>query len=413
MQVQVSKWSTFVPLAVPDYRRLLTGTVLWWQCFHMEMVVLGWLVFDLTSSPWMVSLVSFARTLPLLLMGLFSSSIIDYFGRRPVVIVAQFVNLCAYVAMILLAWSGAAAPWNIALVAFCLGTAWAIDWPTRRSLVPDILGKARVVDGLLLESFLTGLARIIGPALAGGLIARFGAAGCYAGMALLSLLALASMLPLLHAPSTRTTKVFKGISLKTLGEGMRYVRSNPVIFAVIATTFVMNLWIFPYVSLLPVFAREVLRKGPVELGFLSTATGLGSFLGLLLINWLRRRYSVGLLFVTGTTWICIMLFVFACSRYYPFSWLMLFCAGMGMSCFGTLQSTIILLATSDEMRSRVMGILVLAIGGDPLGELQIGSLAQHFGVQITLAGQAGAAALVVALITLLLPGLRQMEKQEG
>ena len=100
MQVQVSKWSTFVPLAVPDYRRLLTGTVLWWQCFHMEMVVLGWLVFDLTSSPWMVSLVSFARTLPLLLMGLFSSSIIDYFGRRPVVIVAQFVNLCAYVAMI-------------------------------------------------------------------------------------------------------------------------------------------------------------------------------------------------------------------------------------------------------------------------------------------------------------------------
>jgi len=150
----------------------------------------------------------------------------------------------------------------------------------------------------------------------------------------------------------------------------------------------------------------------VELGFLSTATGLGSFLGLLLINWLRRRYSVGLLFVTGTTWICMMLFVFACSRYYPFSWLMLFCAGMGMSCFGTLQSTIILLATSDEMRSRVMGILVLAIGGDPLGELQIGSLAQHFGVQITLAGQAGAAALVVALITLLLPGLRQMEKQE-
>ena len=72
-----------------------------------------------------------------------------------------------------------------------------------------------------------------------------------------------------------------------------------------------------------------------------------------------------------------------------------------------------MLATSDEMRSRVMGILVLAIGGDPLGELQIGSLAQHFGVQITLAGQAGAAALVVALITLLLPALRQMEKQEG
>ena len=328
-------------------------------------------------------------------------------------IVAQCANLCAYLAMILLLWSGAAAPWNIALVAFCLGTAWAIDWPTRRSLVPDILGKARTVDGLLLESFLTGIVRIVGPALAGGLIARFGAAGCYAGMALLSIAALAVMLPLLHAPRARTSKVFKGVSWTALGEGLRYVRANQTILAVIATTLVMNLWIFPYVSLLPVFARDVLHRGPVELGFLSTGTGLGSFLGLILIQWLRRRYSIGTLFVAGTGWLCLALFVFACSRYYPFSWFMLFCAGMGMSCFGTLQSTIILLATSDEMRNRVMGILVLAIGGDPLGELQIGSLAQRFGVQATLASQASAVpVLALALIALLLPGVRQPQRQE-
>jgi len=92
---------------------------------------------------------------------------------------------------------------------------------------------------------------------------------------------------------------------------------------------------------------------------------------------------------------------------------MLFCAGMGMSYFGTLQSAIILLRTSDEMRSRVMGILVLAIGGDPLGQLQIGSLAERFGVQATLAGQASAAGLVLALIAFLLPSLRQPERQDG
>jgi len=86
---------------------------------------------------------------------------------------------------------------------------------------------------------------------------------------------------------------------------------------------------------------------------------------------------------------------------------MLFFAGMGMSCFGTLQSTIILLSTSDEMRSRVMGILVLAIGGDPLGQLQIGTLAENFGVQATLAGQASAALLVIILIATFLPGILQ------
>ena len=189
------------------------------------------------------------------------------------------------------------------------------------------------------------------------------------------------------------------------GEGMRYVRSNQTILAVVLITLIMNLWIFPYVSLLPVFAREVLHKGPIELGFLSTGTGLGSFLGLLTLNFLRQRVNVGTLFVVGTGWMCVALAAFALSHVYPLSWVDALMRGMGMACFGTLQSTIVLLSTSDEMRSRVMGILVLAIGGDPLGQLQIGTLAEHFGVQATLAGQASAAALAVVLIVMLLPGV--------
>ena len=413
MRLQAWQQGPLLPLVVPDFRRLLIGTVLWWQCFHMEMVVLGWLVFDLTNSPWTVSLVSFCRTLPLLLMGLFSGPIIDYFGRRRVVIAAQAANLCAYLAMIALLWSGAAAPWNIAIVAFCLGTAWAIDWPTRRALLPDILGKGQMVDGMLIESFLTGISRIIGPAIAGGLIARFGAAGCYTFMALLSVSALSVLSPLLSAPIARKTMPFQLAPWVALGEGLRYVRSNQTILAVLVATLVMNLWVFPYSSLLPVFARNVLHQGPVQLGLLSTGTGLGSFLGLLLMNRLRQRYNIGSLFIVGTGWMCIALVLFALSHYYPFSWAMLFCAGMGMSYFGTLQSAIILLRTSDEMRSRVMGILVLAIGGDPLGQLQIGSLAERFGVQATLAGQASAAGLVLALIAFLLPSLRQPERQDG
>ena len=405
MHVESWKQGAFSILNNVDYRRLLAGTVIWWQCFFMEMVVLGWLVFDLSNSARMVSLVGFCRTLPLLLVSLFSGPIIDYFGRRRVVIAAQGANLTAYVAIVLLLWSGKAAPWNIAIVAFCLGTAWAIDWPTRRSLVPDILGKERMFDGLLLESFMSGLARVIAPSMAGALIARYGAVGCYIGMAILSACALTILVPLLRGAGPRVTKAFRTASLPVAGEGMRYVRANPTILAVVLITLIMNLWIFPYVSLLPVFAREVLHKGPIELGFLSTGTGLGSFLGLLTLNFLRQRVNVGTLFVVGTGWMCVALAVFALSHVYPLSWAMLFCAGMGMACFGTLQSTIVLLSTSDEMRSRVMGILVLAIGGDPLGQLQIGTLAERFGVQATLAGQASAAVLALVLIVMLLPGV--------
>jgi MFS family permease len=396
-----------------DYRRLLAGTVIWWQCFFMEMVVLGWLVFDLSNSARMVSLVGFARTLPLLLVSLFSGPIIDYFGRRRVVIAAQSVNLLAYLAIALLLWSGAAAPWNIAIVAFCIGAAWAIDWPTRRSLVPDMLGKERMVDGLLLESFVTGFARILAPSLAGGLIASYGALGCYLAMALLSASALAVLVPLLRSKELRETKAPKVGPLPLVREGIRYVRASQPILAVVLITLMMNLWIFPYVSLLPAFTRDVLHRGPVELGFLSTATGIGSFLGLLMITMLRQRVNVGTLFVVGTGWMCLSLGIFALSQSYPISWVMLFFTGMGMSCFGTLQSTIVLLSTSDDMRSRVMGILVLAIGGDPLGQLQIGTLAELVGVQATLAAQGAAAVLAVVLIVLWLPGVLRPAAKGG
>jgi MFS family permease len=405
VHVETWKQGAFSTLNNVDYRRLLAGTVIWWQCFFMEMVVLGWLVFDLSNSARMVSLVGFCRTLPLLLVSLFSGPIIDYFGRRRMVIAAQSANLTAYLAIVLLLWSGKAAPWNIAIVAFCLGTAWAIDWPSRRSLVPDILGKERMFDGLLLESFMSGFARIIAPSMAGALIARYGAIGCYIGMAILSVCALTILIPLLRGAGPRVTKAFRTASLPVAGEGMRYVRANPTILAVVLITLIMNLWIFPYVSLLPVFAREVLHQGPIELGFLSTGTGLGSFLGLLMLNFLRQRVNVGTLFVVGTGWMCVGLAVFALSNVYLLSWAMLLCAGMGMACFGTLQSTIVLLSTSDEMRSRVMGFLVLAFGCDPLGQLQIGTLAERFGVQATLAGQASAAVLALVLIVMLLPGV--------
>jgi predicted MFS family arabinose efflux permease len=411
--VRVANWKqgTLATLASGEYRRLLAGTVIWWHCFFMEQVVLGWLVFDLTNSARSVALVSFCRTLPLLLVSLFSGPLIDHVGRRRAMIAAQSANLLAYLTIALLLWSGAAAPWNIALVAFWLGTAWAIDWPARRSLVPDLLGKERMLDGLLLESFLTGIGRIIAPTLAGALIARTGALGCYIAMAFLSGCALSILIPLLRNPGPQETKPFTLAVLPVVLQGMRYVRSNPIILAVMLITLVMNVWIFPYVSLLPAFTRDVLRQGPVELGLLSTGSGIGSFLGLLGLQLVRRWVSVGMLFVLGTGWICVALVAFALSQVYAFSWAMLLCAGMGMACFGTLQSSIILLSTSDEMRSRVMGILVLAIGGDPLGQLLIGGLADRVGVQATLAGHAGAAVLALALIVAWLPGVLRIQAQ--
>lgn len=405
MRAAIGRSGALGLLAGGEYRRLLGGTVIWWYCQYMELVVLGWLVFDLSGSARTVALVGFCRTLPLLLFSLVSGPIIDYVGRRRALIAAQGVNLLAYITIAALLGSGSAAPWNIGAVAFCLGAAWAIDWPTRRALVPDLIGRERMVDGLLLESFLTGVGRVLAPALAGALIARAGPLGCYLVMALLSACALGILAPLLRGGGPREARPAALNVLPMVGEGLRYVRASQPLLAVVLITLVMNIGVFPYNSLLPAFVRDVLRQGPVELGLLSAGSGLGAFIGLLALQLLRRRVGVGALFIGGTLWLCLALVAFALSRFYPLSWVLLFCSGMGMVCFGTLQSSLVLLSTSDAMRSRVMGILVLAIGGDPLGQLMIGALAERVGVQATLAGQASVVALAVMLIVLRLPGV--------
>jgi len=171
-------------------------------------------------------------------------------------------------------------------------------------------------------------------------------------------------------------------------------------------TVVMNIFIFPYMSLLSVFARDVLHQGPVGLGLLGTGSGLGAFAGLYLINRLRERISPGLIFAVGTGFMCLAIFAFALSTLYPLSWASLLLAGMGQACFGSMQSSIILLTASDEMRSRAMGALVLAISADPLGKLQTGYLAERWGAPATIATQAMMAVVAITAIVAFLPGLR-------
>jgi MFS family permease len=390
-----------------DYRRLLSSNALWWQTMFMENVVVGWLVLELTNSPWQVALVGFCRSAPFLICGFVSGPLTDRLGRRKIILGAQLANFLCYVLLTLLLWSGQLALWHMYATALVLGSAWALDWPARRALLPDLIGKAQTVDAMLLENLAQSTSRIIGPSIAGALIAFFGPAGCYTVMMVLSGVALWNLRHLSQQPIARTSMRPSTSPWNLVAEGLRYVGHNQTILAVVLITLVMNLLYFPYMNLLSVFARDVLGQGPVGLGFLGAASGVGALLGLFVINRLRHQVSGGWILTVGTFGMSICLLLFALSASYPFSWLMLLLAGIGQACFGIMQSSIILLAASDEMRSRAMGTLVLAIGSDPLGKLQTGFLAELYGVQLTVAIQAGVAALAILCIAILLPGLRQ------
>lgn len=398
-----SDQSMLALLSNRNFSIFVMSNALWWQTLFMEMIAMGWLVFDLTDSAWLVALVGFFRSAPFLISGFIGGPITDHFGRRKVIQTTQSAALVIYALIAFLIWSNQVALWHLCLLSFLLGMGWSLDFPARRSLIPDLVSKERTVDGLLLESFAQGISRIIGPYIAGLLIDRTGASGCFFFMTFLSLVALGGVLAISGLPIERQQNDAHEPAWKMIREGFRYVGFNRTILAVVLVTVVMNLLIFPYTALLPVFARDILERGATGLGTLGSGTGIGAFVGLYLINRFRHTTNAGRMFMIGSMGQCIGLALFSISTIFPLSWFFLFCAGIGQACFAVLQSSIVLVASSDDMRSRSMATIVLAIGADPLGKIQTGLLAENFGAPFTLGLQASLAALLVGAVALLLP----------
>jgi hypothetical protein len=183
------------------------------------------------------------------------------------------------------------------------------------------------------------------------------------------------------------------------------VTGNPTLLAVTLISAVLNILIFPSMSQLPVFARDVLGWGPVGLGLLNSGYSLGTFVGLYVVLRLRPFASIGLLFTVGALVECVALVVFAASPVFALSWAMLFVAGLGQAGFHTLRATILLTTASDEMRGRALSTVVLTQGAGLPGELQTGLLAERIGAPWTVGMQAGVSALLTLLVAAVWPVL--------
>ncbi|MXX41164.1 MAG: MFS transporter, partial [Gemmatimonadetes bacterium] len=178
-------------------------------------------------------------------------------------------------------------------------------------------------------------------------------------------------------------------------QGWASMRASAPIFGVFLITIFMNVWAFPYMNLLPVFARDVFGRGPEAMGWLGAASGSGAIVGLAAVQLSRSKLSNEWLFVAGSLLACTGIVAFAFSGTFGVALLMLFCSGLGQAGFSIMQSSIILVESSDEMRSRAMSTLVVAIGVGPFGRLQSGALAETWGAQ----GAAGVMALLAGLGT--------------
>jgi MFS family permease len=378
------------PLRDPRYRLLwLTGlcaaTARW-----MDLVVLGWLALALTDSPLMVGVAAFCRTAPMMLVGPFAGVLADRLPRVRVMIGVQALNVVVALTLALLFAAGLAGFGVLVALQILLGVAWVLDFPSRRTVLFAVVGRERLTTAVSLESMSMQGAKMIGPPLGGLLLSRLGPAACYVALAGLSLGALAAAHRLdrrIALPGAATSEPI----LASLTAGLREVRGRPVILGVLAITVLMNALVFPYQQILPVFARDVLGVGPVALGLLVAAEGLGALASSLAIAARAGHVHHARLFAVSSLAAALFLLAFALSPWYALSLALQLAIGAAESGFGTMQSAIVLLNAPERARGRAMGILSACIGTQPVGSLWIGFLASRAGAPLATALNAGLA----------------------
>ncbi len=405
-------WYARVPtlrsLTQRDWRILWLAGHLWHLAFWMDLLVLGWLVLELTGSPFFVSLIGTFRLLPLGLTGFLFGSLGDRFSKHRILITAQVVNTSATVGLTAVLMLGTVHLWHLYLTALVTGTGWAADFPVRRALIRDLVTEDSVVNAVALDAAsLTGMS-MVGRFIGGGLLALGGAGGAYLFLSLCYVVGLAMLLRVAASPPDTVAQPRHDSVLGGIREGLLYGWQTPVIRSVLLVTVFFNLLVAPYLQLTPIFARDILGVGPALLGLMSGMDGMGSLLGsMVLASFGPNLRRLGVVFLAGTLGVTVSILLFSASTVYLLSLAALFFAGIGVSGFASMQIGIIVSAARPDMRGRAMGSITLAIAAMPLGMTYMGLLADRFGAPVAVGANATACLVLLLVIVAVQPVLRR------
>jgi MFS family permease len=381
-------------LREPPFRRLWLAGLCVSNARWMSFLALGWIALELTDSPFLVGVAAFSRAAPMMAFGVLAGLVADRVDRGRLMVGVQCLNLAGALALFGLFAAGRGSYTPLVLVETLLGAAWAIDFPVRRTVLYTLVGPGRVTNAVSLESVSGQGSKMLGPLVAGLLLARVGPIGCYAVLVGLYLVALGLVASLARhvalPPPGRGEPLLAGVAA-----GVREARAHAGIRGVLAITVIMNSLVFPYQHILAVFARDVLAIGPERLGLLVATDGLGALVGSLVLAGWRGLTAHGLVFAGASLGSATLVLGFALSPWYALSLALAFFIGLADSGFGSMQSTIVLLAAPEHARGRIMGILLACIGTGPVGALWIGFFAGLVGAPAAAASGAGAAALLM------------------
>jgi len=394
-----------VPFASSGYRFLFAGTTLTMAGYFAQVVAQGWLIYDLTGSPTWLGIVSFANGIPMLLLALPAGVIVDRFDRRRMLVLAQACTAAVAFVLTSLIATGLVEAWHVALLSFLGGSFFVLIIPARQALLHTTLERSALGAAIALNSAGTNFGRVIGPSVAGVLIAVLGAGAAFGiqGLMFVGALVCALLLPV----TASVVRPRQRSPLQSLLEGVRYVWHDPVVLALMLLQAIPAFLIMPYNQLLPIFARDILFAGPGGLGTLMTVMGVGSVLGSVVIVLLPPRRQSILLFASLIC-LSLLLVAFSASTSLLLSIGIMGLVGIAQAIYLATNNTLVQLMVPDALQGRVMSVYMMTWGLMPLGALPQGILADWFGAPIVMGGTGALSALVVGLMMLRQPGLRKL-----
>jgi MFS family permease len=368
-----------------NYRLFFSGQLISLIGTWMQSVAESWLVYRLTGSSALLGLSAFFTQIPVFLLAPFGGTVADRGDRHRIMIVTQTISMILPLTLSALTFSGRVQVWHVFALATCLGIVNAFDLPTRQALVIRLVGREDLLNAIALNSSMFNGARAVGPAVAGILIAAFGESWCFLLNGLSYVAVIVCLLMLRLPPATRAADRGTAAIRDTLA-GFQFVARTAPVRAILVLLGIASFAGQPYTVLMPIFADEILHSGPRGLGLLVAASGLGALGGALSLAARRGVYGLGRWIATSAVIFGITLALFAFSRSFWLSVLLLVPVGGSMIAQMAATNTLLQAMVPDALRGRVMAVYsMMFMGMTPFGALFAGWLAERIGAPITVA----------------------------
>jgi MFS family permease len=380
--VWVQRLSAFPALQNKNYRIYFFGQSVSVIGTWLQIVAQGWLVLQLSNSPFLIGLVAALATMPALLFSLFGGVVVDRFPKKKILFVTQCSSMILALSFGVITLMNLATIPLICVFAFMLGTVNALDAPARQAFVSQLVTKAQLASAIALNSAIFNAGRVIGPGIAGVLIVFTGSGGAFIfnGLSYLAVIIALTFLQI-----TERVKPSELNPLQSIREGISYSFTHPIIRVLLLFTGLLSIFAWSYSTMMPVIARTIFEADAKGLGYLYSATGLGSLCAAYLVGAYSRKVPALVFIIGGNSIFCISLILFAQTQTLTLALFLLFFAGLGLLAQSATMNTIIQGVVKNEFRGRVMSLYILMfLGLAPVGNFEIGWLTEQVGIQMAI-----------------------------